>query len=253
MTQYYLDADNGDDTHSGLNPTQSSAVSITSSDVNDQVLTAAVHGLTTGDFVNISGHSGSTPDINGANQQITVVDTTHFTIDGVDITVGGTGGTVQKEDGPFATLVPYTENARVAGDIGTLRRGTTATYDDATDLTHTSDGAIGNPIVIEADFDDVWSDFANSAQTFTPVFGSKTMQASATITGISVGDWIYNLTDGDDPRLYSYEVAAVSGTTLTLHLPFKGSTGSTKTLKVMPAAPVWGVQASPLQWHINLD
>lgn len=156
---------------------------------------------------------------------------------------------------PFKTLDQFTENARSPGDIAILRRGTTAQYDDSTDLTFTSDGAIGNPIIIEADFDDPgWNggpDFANSAQTFTMVFGSKTHTGSATITGIAVGDWVYNTTDGDDPRLFAYEVAAVSGTTLTLKLPFKGSAGSTKTLKVMPAVPVWNVLTGDFQ--INAD
>ena len=41
-----------------------------------------------------------------------------------------------------------------------------------------------------------------------------------------------------------YEVAAVSGTTLTLFLPWKGSTGATKTLKIMPPAPIWGATSS---------
>lgn len=72
-----------------------SDVNITSSSAaTNQILTASVHGLASGDWVRIAGHSGSTPDING-DYQVSVVDTTHFLI-GVDITVGGTGGTVKK-------------------------------------------------------------------------------------------------------------------------------------------------------------
>jgi len=144
----------------------------------------------------------------------------------------------------WATLDKFTEATRSPGDIVTLRRGTTAQYDDGSLLNFTSDGTFGNPIIIEADYDDVvWTggpDFVNSSQTYTMVFGSKTHTASATITGIVAGDWVFNTTDGDDPREFSYEVASVSGTTLTLHLPWKGSTGATKTLKVMPANPVHG-------------
>jgi Putative phage tail protein len=74
----------------------SAPVTITSSDAaTDRVLTAAPHGYVTGNRVRIAGHSGSTPSING-DWVITVVDSTHFTLNGVDITVGGTGGTVVK-------------------------------------------------------------------------------------------------------------------------------------------------------------
>ena len=153
---------------------------------------------------------------------------------GLDTNAGTTTGAA------FKTVNKFTEGARTAGDVCTIRRGRTATIDDGGLLDFTSDGTYADPIVCEADFDDSWLDFANSAQTYTAVFGSKTMTASATITGISAGDWIYNSTDGDDPREFSYEVDNVSGTTLTLFLPFKGSTGATKTLKVMPANPIWG-------------
>lgn len=139
----------------------------------------------------------------------------------------------------WATFSKFLASARSAGDVAIARRGMTANYGIGT-ISITSDGNRENPIVLEADFDDAWGDFSNSTQTFAPVLGSKTMEASATITGISAGDWIYNTTDGDDPRLFSYEVVSVSGTTLTLRLPFKGSAGSGKTLKVMPKEPIYG-------------
>lgn len=71
-----------------------SSISVTSSSVaNPSVITTATaHGYVTGDKVNIAGHTGSTPDING-NHTVTVTDSTHFTIP-VNVTVGGTGGTV---------------------------------------------------------------------------------------------------------------------------------------------------------------
>lgn len=150
-------------------------------------------------------------------------------------------------------LDQFTENARSAGDKVIIRRGGNR-CDDGTDLNFTSDGTSVSPITIEADYDDAWSDFADSAQTYTATHGSKTLTASATITGISAGDWIYNLTDGDDPREFAYEVASVSGTTLTLQLPYKGSTGSGKTLKVMPDAPVWGATTTfAFQWNFDTD
>jgi hypothetical protein len=56
------------------------------------ITTAAAHGLEDGATVVIAGHSGSTPSINGSHV-ITVIDGTSFSIP-VDVTVGGTGGTV---------------------------------------------------------------------------------------------------------------------------------------------------------------
>lgn len=71
------------------------ASTVTSSSVaNPSVIThpASAVTLATGNTVYIVGHTGSTPDINGAHV-ITVTDSTHFTIP-VNVTVGGTGGNV---------------------------------------------------------------------------------------------------------------------------------------------------------------
>lgn len=74
-----------------------SPFTITSSDAGtDRVTTSAPHGFEAGDRVRIAGHSGATPALNGDHAAITVTTATSFTIDGVDITVGGTGGTVLK-------------------------------------------------------------------------------------------------------------------------------------------------------------
>lgn len=72
--------------------TQGPAVSITSSSVaNPTTITCPVaHGLTTGNIIVISGHTGSTPSINGQHT-VTVTGTNTFTIP-VNVTVGGTGG-----------------------------------------------------------------------------------------------------------------------------------------------------------------
>ena len=71
-------------------------ISITSSSVADPTLitTTAAHGLVTGQVVTIASHAGSTPVINGTHV-VTVVSTTTFNIP-VNVTVGGTGGTIQK-------------------------------------------------------------------------------------------------------------------------------------------------------------
>lgn len=67
---------------------------ITSSSVaNPTVITATAHKLRTGDEIVIAGHTGSTPSLNG-NHTVTVVTTNTVTIP-VNVTVGGTGGTLQ--------------------------------------------------------------------------------------------------------------------------------------------------------------
>lgn len=65
----------------------------TSVALGDVVNTTVPHGLVAGGTVVISGHAGSTPAINGEQSVVTVPSPTSFTI-GVDITVGGTGGTL---------------------------------------------------------------------------------------------------------------------------------------------------------------
>ena len=68
--------------------------SIVDSNADDSVQVVA-HGLITGDTVLIAGHD-STPSIDG-DQTITVVDVDNFSVDGIDITVGGTAaGTIKK-------------------------------------------------------------------------------------------------------------------------------------------------------------
>jgi hypothetical protein len=139
----------------------------------------------------------------------------------------------------WLTISKFIASARSAGDIAICRRGTTANYGTAVTAC-LSDGQTSNPITLEADYDNVWSDNAASAQTYTLVHGSKTAEASATITGVTAGEWVYNSTDSDDQRLFAYEVVSVSGTTLTLRHPFKGTSGATKTLTIMLANPIYG-------------
>jgi len=69
-------------------------VGITSSSVANPttITTSAPHNLTTGNQVNISGHTGSTPAISGV-YTVTVTGANTFTIP-VNVTVGGTGGSI---------------------------------------------------------------------------------------------------------------------------------------------------------------
>jgi hypothetical protein len=58
--------------------------------------TQGPNGFSALDRVFIAGHTGSTPDINGNQEIATIVDVNNFTLTGVNISAGGTGGTVQK-------------------------------------------------------------------------------------------------------------------------------------------------------------
>ena len=92
--------------------TEAAAVNLTSSSVADPTLitAAAVHGLDTGDVVVISGHTGSTPDINGIYTVI-VLSTTTFTIP-IAVTVGGGAtGTCTRMGGEHEALsaLPMTD------------------------------------------------------------------------------------------------------------------------------------------------
>lgn len=78
-----------------FSPATLGAVAIaTSSVANPTVITtSASHFVDVGQSVVIAGHSGSTPAINGTHTVLSVLSATTFTI-AVNVTVGGTGGTV---------------------------------------------------------------------------------------------------------------------------------------------------------------
>lgn len=67
----------------------------TSAAAGDLITCPTPHGLVPTDTVLISGHSGSTPSINGIQTVATVPSPTTFSIS-LDITVGGTGGSFVK-------------------------------------------------------------------------------------------------------------------------------------------------------------
>ena len=179
----------------------------------------------------------------------------------VDFTVGIANGDGLATTTPFNNLDSFTEVARSAGDIAFVRRGQASTT-NVTDLNFTSDGTIANPIIISADYDNLWNDFATSSQTYTVAIATSTFYASASITGIAAGDWVY--VEGDCAETYNstslnqcefaYEVASVSGTALNLYLPYKGNqSGSGKNLRVMPDNPQWNVASGDFQWNFDTD
>lgn len=80
------------------NQSRQVAVITSSSVANPSIITtAAAHGISNGQTVEIDGHSGSSPNING-DYTITLIDTTHFSIP-VNVSVGGSGGTVLRRFG----------------------------------------------------------------------------------------------------------------------------------------------------------
>lgn len=162
----------------------------------------------------------------------------------------------------FCTLDRFTENARSAGDIVFVRRGF-ATTSAITDLDFTSDGTISNPIIITADYDNLWGDFASSSQTYTVNTASSTFVGSASTTGIVAGDWVY--AEGDCFETYNstslnqcdlaYEVASIApNNVLNLYFPYKGNqTGSGLTLRKLGKNPQWNVASGNFQWNFDTD
>lgn len=76
---------------------RAATVAISSSSVANPttITTSTAHGLVAGDRVFIAGHSGSVPVIDGEYQVLSVPLTTTFTIN-VNVTTGGSGGTLSK-------------------------------------------------------------------------------------------------------------------------------------------------------------
>lgn len=159
---------------------------------------------------------------------------------------------------PFTSLDAFTEAARSAGDIAFVRRNTASTT-GVSDLNFTSDGTIANPIIISADNDNLWNEASTTAQTYTVAVATSTFTASATITGVTAGDWFY--VTGDCTQTYNstslnqceffYEVQWVSGTQLGLYMPYKGNqTGAGNSMVNLGSNPRWGDGGNT---QVNLD
>lgn len=100
--------------------------SVTSSSVaNPTVITTSkAHNFSAGDTVKISGHSGSTPSINGTHTILAVPSDTSFTIN-VNVTDGGSGGTVVESRADYrwvrSSHTLYVDQASVPGADTTVR------------------------------------------------------------------------------------------------------------------------------------
>lgn len=150
-------------------------VDVVSSSVgNPTTITAPGHGLTTGDTVIISGHTGSTPSIDGT-YTVTVIDEDTFTIP-VNVTVAGSGGTAEPSVTPSyaksLSLLPraitimvdgvdVTDDVRYA-DAAFISQvnGTPGTCSFAVrDLDHTRGFVVGNEVEVWIDGVLQWAGF----------------------------------------------------------------------------------------------
>lgn len=168
---------------------------------------------------------------------------------GSDSYDGTTATFVSGTTGPWATLEQFLEvSSPSAGDRVRIRRGSATTISvTGSDLVFVA-GTLAAPIVIESDYDDVWGDYVTLSNTATFTFGSVTVTIPGAdeTANIAVGDWIFNASDDDSAegrRNYAYEVRSRSftggNTVITLWLPFRGTAGSSKSVKNMLSAPIW--------------
>lgn len=166
-----------------------------------------------------------------------------FYIDGTCATPGnGTSPTCSGANAPLATARNFTDVARVAGDVGIIRR-TSTTTDPGVTMSVTTDGTLNAPITLISDYDNVWGDFATSSQTVTAQFGSVFMATSASTTDMFPGKEIYIAGDcyenptATSPNgcMFVYEIKNATTTGIELYLPYKGNNaGSGKTTRVLP-------------------
>ena len=185
----------------------------------------------------------------------------------IDYVNGNDANTGLSTTTSWLSINKFTEEARNAGDIAFVRRGM-ATTTGLTTINFLSDGNLNNPIVLTADYDNLWSDFASSTVTWTPTFGSKYIASSASSTDFTVeNNWIYIQGDcyergydtwstGSTTPLceFAYEVASTSPDGLSLYLPYKGNqSGSGKNMRVMPPAPVWGTLTNTVGFSMTGD
>jgi len=179
----------------------------------------------------------------------------------VDFSLAPNGGNGLATTTATSTLNSLVNGTRAVGDVIFVRRGT-ATTTGMADLTFLSDGYLNNPITITADYDNLWSDFATSSQTFTPTFGSTYMASSASSTDAFPNKWIY--VAGDCGETYNattmntcefaYEIASSTPDGISLYLPYKGNqSGAGLYLRVMPSAPQWNTTTGDFQWTMTND
>lgn len=232
-------------------------VSVTSSSVaNPSVITTgSAHGLTSGNKVVIAGHSGSTPDINGEHVA-TVLTSTTFSIP-VNVTIGGTGGTVAEVelddfaiDGPFAYVkLTNTSELTLTGaliDSGNVdgARVIVEALDQDVILKHQDAGsATANRFINERNVDITLGQSArallvyDSANTRWRV--TKFATETLSLLGVGFGSGATNVDAAEtDLTGYGFTIPAnliSDGESLVLRGTIAtGANGNTKTLKFYP-------------------
>lgn len=184
----------------------------------------------------------------------------HATIYYIDFTNGldSNNGLGTTSTSAFQSLDKFAENARSNGDIAFVRRGMASTT-NVSALTPTSAAVVIKPIIIEADYDNLWNDFATSSETWNVIVGSTYMASSASTTSAFPGKWIYIQGDcfetattsasfGYNDCPYAYEISEASSTGIRLYLPYKGqNSGSAQNMRVMPSAPQWNTTSGNFQ------
>jgi len=193
-TTYYVDFTNGTDAYTGTKLSGTIDSTADTTHFVDDALTGADDYINGSYFWNSTRSLGSLiTDFVALTDTVTLADAIAGMTAGDTYYILDSWKTVAKA---FATLT--------AGDIAIVRRGMTDVY--GADLNPTNDGNPVSPITIEADYADSWSDFANSAQTYTLAFGTKAIIASGNPDFV-VGEWMYESTE--DAKDWAYEVAGV--------------------------------------------
>ena len=244
-TTYYIDPTNGTDTFAGTRIDSTIDSTADTTHFVDDALTGADSYILNSYFFNVTRGLGS------LISAFTAIDDTVTLATAI---TGMTAGDTYYILNAWLDLDQFTEVARSAGDKVIIRRGAVQ-CDDGTDLLFTSDGTIANPIIIEADFDNLWRDQVDLSATATATltFGSKTVTYASDISGVlAAGDWIY--ASGDSNKEFAYEVASVVTTAVTLYLPYKGDqAGAGKTTYNMQDNPIWNTAAGDFQWNFDTD
>src|SRR3990167_8063566 len=244
-TTYYIDPVNATDTFAGTRIDSTVDSTADTTHFVDDALTGADNYILNSYFYNVTRGIGS------LISAFTAIDDTVTLATAI---TGMTAGDTYYILNAWLDLDQFTENARSAGDKVIIRRGAVQ-MDDGTDLLFTSDGTITNPIIIEADFDNLWRDQVDLSATATATltFGSKTVTFSSDISGVlAAGDWIY--ASGDSNKEFAYEVESVSTVTATLYLPYKGNqAGSGKTMYNMQDNPIWNTVAGIFEVLFSTD
>jgi hypothetical protein len=156
-------------------------ITIASSSVDNPtvITTDQSHDMSTGDSIIIAGHTGSTPDINGTHT-ITVTGATTFTIP-VNVTVGGTGGTVMATGDAYVFIY----ESRADNKPGRLM------FADAIDVSTGSPAAATTNMILGPGF--YWVGVHHTAAS-TPTLGGY----------LALGDNLFSLNGGNYPSAGFY-------------------------------------------------